>query len=85
MQDPSDPENRDKQDWELVDDAVSPDWKWKSIDSEEGWVSRTFSCRIAYREGYEFGEQVKLYMIADTGESLLFVERVVLAVAESDS
>jgi len=79
--DPADPTNKEKHDWELVDVSRSPEWNWKTVTREEEWTSKTFRCSIDYREGNELQVLVKLYLVADTADEFLFVDKILLAVA----
>jgi len=79
--DPVDPTNKNKHDWQLVDVSRSPEWNWKTVTPEEEWTSRTFRCSIDYREGNALQVPVKLYLIADTADEFLFVDKILLAVA----
>lgn len=79
--DPDDPANKDKHDWPLVDLSRSPEWNWKTVTPEEKWVSKTFRCSIDYREGNVLQDPVKLYLVADTADEFLFIDKILLAVA----
>jgi hypothetical protein len=79
--DPDEPDDRTKWDWQLVAEGQDSDWGWKSVSAEENWVSRVFRVRIAYPEGYRIRDTVKFYLIAETNEDILFIDRVLLGLA----
>jgi hypothetical protein len=83
--DPVAPDDRGKQDWELVDPAHSPDWAYKSVVAEDGWTTRIFCCQIDYREGYVIRAPVTLYLVADTAQDVLFIDRVSLTIDKARS
>jgi hypothetical protein len=81
--DPDDPGDRAKWNWPLVIDAQDSDWGWKSVSFEEGWVSLIFRARITYPEGYRVQDTVKFYLIAETSEDIVLIDRVLLGLGAS--
>jgi len=76
--DPSAPDNRETQDWNLIGSALPADWGPKTVRAEDGWITKRFRCTISYPETNVITVPVTLFLIVDTGQYVLEIDNVAL-------